>query len=149
MPADEQVLTEFGSLAKELNLSQEAAQRVVDLQAKVAQKGAEAMKTRIAEYYAPVGGPPDTWESLAKADPEIGGAKFDENMVLIAQSRDRFGTPKLLEVLTLTGAANHPEVLRFFLRTGKAISEDGFVPARGGNATGVSIAQRMYPNMNP
>ena len=126
------MLTEFAGIAKELNLPQEAAQRLVDLQAKASQKSAESMKARIAEYYAPVGGPPDTWEGLAKADPEIGGAKFDENMTLISKARDRFGTPKLLEVLNLTGAANHPEVLRFFLRTGKAISEDGFVAARGG-----------------
>jgi hypothetical protein len=39
-------------------------------------------------------------------------------------------------------------MLRAFYRIGKAISEDGFVPGRAGQS-GKSLAQQMYPNMNP
>lgn len=147
--ADEAVLGEFTTLAKEMNLPQEAAQKIVDLQAKVAQKNVEAVQQRINEVFAPVGGTPDKWEALARADKEFGGDKFDENLAAAAKARDRFGTPLLKAVLNVTGAGNHPEVLRFFLNVGKAISEDGFVAGRAGQPGGESIAQRMYPNMNP
>jgi hypothetical protein len=147
--ADEAVLAEFKTLAKQHNLPQEAAQQVIDLQAKVAQKSAQIVQEQIAKHWEPVGGTPDKWEAMAKADKEFGGDKFDENLAKAAEARDRFGTPLLKEVLNRTGAGNHPEVLRLFLRIGKAISEDGFVPGRQGQQASGSIAQRMYPDMNP
>jgi hypothetical protein len=128
-------MTEFTAIAKEAGLPQATAQKVVDLQVKVQQKSAEAMQQRIAEHYEPVGGTPDKWQELAKSDKEIGGDKFEENRTIAAAARDRFGTPLLKKVLDVTGAGDHPEVLRFFLRVGKAISEDGFVPGRGGSGS--------------
>lgn len=133
MKGDEEVMGEFGALAKSANLSQEQAQKIVDLQGKAALKTSEAVKA----HFADIGGTPDNWPALAKADPELagdGGDKFNENLALAAKCRDRFGTPALEKVLNKTRTFDHPEVLRFFLRVGKAISEDGFAPGRSGGS---------------
>lgn len=126
--ADPEVLKEFGAVAKGLNLPQAEAQKLVDLQAKVAIN----QQQKVSEHFADIGGMPNTWEAQSRADKEFGGDKFEENLALAAKARDRFGTPLLTKVLAKTGAGNHPEVLRLFLRVGKAISEDTFVPGGGG-----------------
>jgi hypothetical protein len=135
---DETVMGEFKTIAKELNLPQAAAQKLVDLNAKVE-------VARAQQIAATVQG----WEATAKADPEIGGDKFDENMAVVAKARDQFSTPEFVKFLSDTKLGSHPEMLRAFYRIGKAISEDGFVPGRPGNNAGKSLAQTMYPNMNP
>lgn len=132
MPA---TLEKFKATAKELNLSQEAAQKLVTLQAQEQAAQAQAVLT--------------DWSTKAKADPEFGGDKFEENVGVAKKALERFGSPEFNEWLRTTGLGNHPELIRTFFRAGKAISEDGFVPGRGGQQGDGSIAQRMFPNMNP
>jgi hypothetical protein len=136
---DPAVLDTFSEVAKELNLSQENAQKVLDKMGPVmAERQAEAVKA-IHEQ----------WVADAKADKEFGGAKLDENLAFAKQAREGLGTPELTAFLNETGLGNHPEVIRFFVRAGKAISNDAFVSGGPNNAPDVSLAQRMYDGMNP
>jgi hypothetical protein len=46
----------------------------------------------------------------------------------------------------MTGAGNHPEVIRFVARVGRATAEDRFVAAAGASAGSArSAAQVLYP----
>lgn len=128
---DEPLMGEFKTLAKELGLSQEAAQKLVDMQAKLQAGNASAFTETLQAHVDKTAG---EWRTAAKADPEYGGVKFDENVAIAKQALDAFGTPELKALLNESRLGSHPEVIRFMFKAGKAISQDGFVPGRAGSA---------------
>lgn len=121
---DAEVIGQFSDIAKELNLSQEAAQKLV-----------ETMGPKIAErQMAQVEMVRNEWAQQAQADKEYGGEKLQENLAVAKKALDSFGTPELRALLNESGLGNNPEVIRFMFRAGKAISEDTYV----GNSTGAA-----------
>lgn len=135
---DPQVIDQFSEVAKELNLPQDAAQKVLD-------KMAPALAARQAEFLETAR---NQWADQAKADKEFGGDKLTENLAVAKKALDQFGTEELRTLLNESGLGNHPEVLRLFYRAGKAISEDRFVPGGSGAKAqeGRSAASVLYPN---
>ena len=122
------VIAKFSEVAKELNMTQEAAQKVLD---QMAPAIAERQANALADAHK-------GWIASTKSDSEIGGDKLAENIALANTTFEKFGTPEL---------GDHPEVIRWAYRAGKAMSEDGFVPGRS-NATPTDPAKRLFPNMN-
>lgn len=138
-----EVTDEFKALAKEQNLTQANAQKLIDLATKHSQALQERMLDLHVQQIA-------TWGEESKADPEIGGAKYTENVKLAQNAIERFGTPALREALEFSGLGNHPELIRAFTRIGKAISESslhgiGAAPSAGRE---LSLAERMYPTQS-
>lgn len=134
------IMDEFKSAALDAKLTQEQAQHLIDMGAKMTeqltQKAWEAHNARVAE-----------WGEQSKADKEFGGDKLNENLALASKAMDAFATPELKQVLDQTGIGNHPELIRAFVRIGRQISEDRLVP--GGSmpaGDSRSIAERLYPN---
>jgi hypothetical protein len=132
---DSAAAEEFSGIAKEYGLTQEQAQKVADVGAKMVQRQLEAHAAQVAE-----------WTEAVKTDKEIGGDKLNENLAIARKTIDTFGSPELKNVLNQTGLGNHPEIVKLAYKIGKAISDDGFV--RGGNTTAPrSAAEIMYPSM--
>ncbi|NDD53500.1 protease, partial [bacterium] len=137
---DAEAATEFKTVAKELGLKQENAQKVFDVGVKLMQKWearqAEAAKAANA-----------AWIESTKADKEFGGEALDQNLAVAKKALDTFGTPELRTLLNESGLGNHPEIVRAFYRAGKAISEDRFVSGNRGPAkTGDrDFAKSLYP----
>lgn len=134
---DPAVIAEFSEVAKELDLPQEAAQKMLD---KMAPAIAARQEAAIADARA-------KWIADTKADAEIGGAELAQKIALANTTFEKFGTPELRALLDESGLGDHPEMLRWAHRVGKAISEDGYVAGRG-NASQTDPAKRMFPNMN-
>ena len=141
---DPEVLTAFGEVAKELDLPQEAAQKVLDKVAPVIQaKQAKAVEQARAD-----------WATESQSDEEFGGENLEANLEIAKTSLKEFGTDALKSLLQESGLGNHPEVIRFMYRAGKAISEDGYVGnSQGANAKGSNvpkdfngIANALYSN---
>jgi hypothetical protein len=137
-----ELLDELKTTAKELGLTQEQAQRVADLGAKQAQGFAaqlvEQQKTMTAE-----------WAQQTTTDKEIGGDKLPENLAIAKKALDAFGTPELKTLLNQSGFGNHPDVVRFMVKAGKAISEDGKLitgSAAQADRAAKPIENRLYPN---
>jgi hypothetical protein len=134
---DDAALGAYSEVAKELNLSQEAAQKVIDKVAPVIQarqaEQIEAMRT--------------AWAQSAMSDKEFGGDKLPENIATAKKALETFGTPGLTNLLNETGLGNHPEVIRAFYRAGKAISEDKFVGGKGAPPAADDV-RSLYPNSN-
>lgn len=133
---DASASTAFSEVAKELNLTQDAAQKVLDKMGPVlAGRHADVLNQAKAQ-----------WVEGAKSDKEFGGDQFGENLAVAKKAIDKFGTPELLKLLNESGLGSHPEVIRVFYRAGKAISEDRFVT--GGASTNVEAdpAKRLFPN---
>lgn len=130
----------YAEVAKELKLTQEQAQAAFE---KLAAKG---HANQVAQLEAMSKG----WAEKSTVDPEFGGEKLQENLVVAKKALDAFGTPELRALFNESGLGNHPEVIRFMYRAGKAVSEDKFI---AGNASNPSIqsAVNMYPasKMNP
>lgn len=143
---DAEVIGQFSDIAKELNLTQEAAQKLV-----------ETMGPKIAErQMAQVEMVRNEWAQQAQSDKEFGGDKLQENLAVAKKALDSFGTPELRALLNESGLGNNPEVIRFMFRAGKAISEDTFVgnSVGAGNKSGGpqdfnAKANALYSNQQP
>ena len=128
---DPEVVTAFGEVAKDLNLPQDAAQKVLDKVAPVIQaKQAKAMEQAKVD-----------WANDSQADKEFGGENLAANLDVAKQSLEAFGSDALKSLLAETGFGNHPEIIRFMYRAGKAISEDSYV----GNSQGASAKGNGIP----
>ena len=136
---DPEVIAEYSKVAKELNLSQEAAQRVLD---SVGPKLAERQAAQIEAVR-------NGWADSSKADKEFGGEKLSENLGIAKRALDQFGTAELRDLLNESGLGNHPEVIRFMYRAGKAISEDKVITgaaatAKSGPKSFADLADALY-----
>lgn len=124
----------FEAVARELDLTQEQAAKVVDavVPAMIAQHQEQAQQ----------------WRAQAEADPEIGGDKLAESVKTASSFMQKFGGDGLTEFLNQSGFGNHPAVIRLFTKAGQAFSEDGFVPGRSAAApvSPQERAKRHFPN---
>lgn len=119
MRLDEATVGEFVPIAKELGLSQAAAQKLADIAASMQQRQQDAVIEQHSQ-----------WAEAARTDSEFGGAKLTESLGVARKAAEAFGSPELLAVLEQTGLGNHPEILRLLYRVGKSVSNDSVV--RGG-----------------
>jgi len=130
-----EAVEKFSALSKELGLTQEAAQKLVDFQAnatKVAQEQQKADFDAMKKTWAE-----DTRKAL--------GADAEKQLGFAAQAREKFATPELKTLLEDSGFTNHPEIAKLFISIGKAISEDGFVSGKPADGP-KDPAKVMYPN---
>jgi hypothetical protein len=120
---DEVQLKAATDLFKAARLPQEQAQKFIDLavsrEQAAAQKGVQAFVDL-----------QNKWVSEVKADPDIGGERLEASLASAARAIDRLAVPGLREALNLTGAGNHPAVVKAFVRLGEMIQEDRFRPGR-------------------
>lgn len=132
---DTEALKDFEPVARDLNLTNEQAQKLVDAYPKilagVQQRQAEAWQAQTEQ-----------WAVDVKADKEIGGDKLTANLSVAQRALDQFGTPELKEYLEGTGLGNHPELVKAFIKIGKAMSEDGMVD--GSNQGQRTAAEVLY-----
>lgn len=117
---DAEVLTSFKGIAKELGISQEAAQKLIDLQGQLDSKRMQALEAAQAEQS-------QRWADTVKADKELGGENYDKTVETAIKAVEKFGSPELRALLNETGIGNHPELVKFCHRIGKALSEDSLV----------------------
>ena len=141
MKPDESLTTEFTGLARKHNLSQEAAQELVDF---YGGKLVEKMTKDSADAWAATTA---TWAKQIQDDPALGGDKFNENAELAKQTIRVFGNDQLVEFLNATGLGNHPELFKFCLRIGQGMKEDKVViPSESGVAK-IPAWEALYPTM--
>lgn len=136
---DAEVMGKLEGIAKELNLSQEAAQKFADLGPELLQKWGKTQTEAIQKTQG-------EWLEATKTDKEFGGEKIDANIAVAKKALDTFGTPALAKLLNDTGLGNHPEVIRAFYRAGKAISEDRHVSGGAAPSGRKDAASVLYPN---
>lgn len=90
------------------------------------------------------------WSMKAKADPEIGGAKFEQNLAIAKKALADLGTPELKSMLVEWGLDRSPEILRFLVRAGQRLSPDTLVTSNEAPpAKPQSHARTLFPEMYP
>lgn len=134
LQVDGELLARANPVFKELGLSQEQAQKLVDLKAAEVLDGIEKFHQQRAE-----------WAESCKTDKEIGGEHFHANIGLAQKALNTYFDPTALEVLKSAGLDNHPDVIRGLVRIGKQhLMEDQ--PGNSGSAAipEKSRAERFY-----
>lgn len=141
-----EVAAAFRATAKELNLSQEEAQALISkVQPAMAKQATEARASALNAMS-------DGFVRSIASDKEIGGTKdmVDANVAIARSALDKFGTPALRALLDESRLGNHPEIVRWALRVGKAMNADStFVSGAAPGQHDTSDAgkqSRLYPS---
>jgi hypothetical protein len=109
---DETLKAEFTPIAKELGLSTKGVEKLIDYKAKLDKQTVENWGNHLSQL-----------KEQAKADPEIGGAKYNPTLQAAIQARDKFGTPGFKKMLNDYGVGAHPEMIRFLSKVQATMGE--------------------------
>lgn len=132
---DASVLESASVVMKDLGLSQEQGQKLVDWYAGQVQAGSDKQVDAFNQMTG-------EWQEQSKNDKEFGGDKFEESVGIARAAIDKFGTPELKQLLSDHGVGNHPEVVRFMVRVGQLTQEDN-----PGNTGGNSIGSKDHASI--
>lgn len=122
---DQTVLDPYQEVARELDLTNEGAQKILDkvLPALQEQQTAVMQAARTE------------WVKTTRTDKELGGENLKANLAVANKALERFGSPALTQFLNDSGLSEHPEVIRLCFKAGSQISEDKAPVQSGGEAT--------------
>lgn len=147
----EQDATEFKGLAKELDLTQEQAQKVLDF-------GTAKLKAQMEAPYRLWAETQTKWQQEVKNDPDIGGTKFAESIAVAAKVfepgesnpfvSNAEEAKSLREALNATGAGNNPAMVKLFVKMGRVLSEPGSLSGKPVRDTQEGLLDKLYPTMS-
>jgi hypothetical protein len=138
MEADTALTDAFMPVAKELNLTQEQAQKLVDLQTGTLQAEAKGREDALTEQQT-------AWKKECKEHAEFGGTNFEANKVAASKFAVKVGGDEYVQLMESLGIADHPIVLRMNYRASQMIAEDTPVhPQGGGGGDTRSLAEKLY-----
>jgi CRISPR/Cas system CMR-associated protein Cmr5 small subunit len=133
---------EVASFAKENGLTQDVAEKILNREnqaaAKLIQKEQEAF-----EQEARV-----TWVNQIKADPELGGDNLKQTAAMSHKALKSFGSEALMKELNETGYGNHPELVRFLTKVGRAMSTEAEVKVGNSVPSKAPVEDLFYKPTN-
>ena len=139
---NDKVVGVYGTVAKELGVSQEHAQKILDKLVPVMRESA-AEQTRVAVEARRV-----EWAAQTQADPEIGGDKLAANIEL-GRRVLAYGGEELPAFLKESGLDVHPAVIKWAAKIGAVISPDK-LPSTTPSTTPASktLGETFFPSMS-
>ena len=132
---------------KDLGITQDAAQKLIDAYAPVIAKQAQAQHDAAMQNFD------KQIESWGEETKKMLGPDHMKQMAPASKLINAFAgaeAPALRQLLTDTGLGNHPLMVKFMIAAGKAISADKFVEG-GNNSQDDSVDAvkgRFYPSMS-
>jgi hypothetical protein len=136
----------IGAFARDLGLSGEGAQKLVERDSKMLEQFADHFAKGVTEEHNAMVA---KWAQDMKVDKELGGEKYAETLFLADKSMRMFATPEFRAALKETGFGSHPELMRVFVNIGRAIAEDSFTTKGAGDVPQpVDAAKTLFPTMN-
>ena len=128
---DEKKMSSFKSLAKEMGLTKEQAQKLVDMDAQNIQNADKAFKDMQAGWKA---------EAIKQL-----GENAEQKLGEAAAAYKQFGDDEFVKLLKDTGLENHPAVVRVFRNIGSKISTDKTISATsGGVKSTMTFEEALY-----
>lgn len=121
---DEEVATQAGAIFKELNLTQEQGQKLVDFYTKLTQEAVEGPMNAWVDQQ-------EAWQKEIKEDKDLGG-KLPEVKATIrkfvdAAAGDQATADAFREAMDFTGAGNNPAFIRLFYKIASKYTEGAHV----------------------
>lgn len=141
--AEDATLAAFLPVAAKHGLTNEAVQAIItDMAPQMAEQSA-ALAAAVNAPYEAWKTTQETWQAEIRNDPEIGGPKLPETLRVCAAAMDQYCTPEFRRALEITGAGNHPAIVRGIHSFAKALTEGG--PVRGDKpADSKSAGELLY-----
>lgn len=142
---DKVLLDEATPILKGLNLTNDQANQLAPLAVKVQ----ERMLSQQADDFTAIKA---SWAKEAKADSEIGGAKWAETEALAARGLDTLGFPQgspFRKLLDESGLGNNPDMIRAWRRVGEKLGEDRIEPTDALKAIKPDRLEALYPDDVP
>jgi len=133
---DQSAIDRVSAYAKEMKLSQDMAQAVLDREHLAVDSYAKALDSQFAAVK-------EEWKQNGFKDKEIGGDAYRENAELAKRVVAKYASEEFAKILDESGYGNHPELIRTFLRIGKAMAEDKLVMP-GAQAGGKKSAEELF-----
>lgn len=134
--ADPALMQDFGKLVGELNLSQDQAQALVDLQVKALQ----AQENQFVELRK-------SWVEEIKADPKYGGERLESTLQDATAVMRRFDeSGEVLKTLQVSGFGDNPGIIKMLANIKRAISDDEFVTASDKATEKQHLYDRLWPD---
>jgi len=139
---NEGAMKDFVPMAKEAKLTQEQAQKFVDMGGRIIEESVALQEQAHQEQK-------QEWINASFNHPELGAGRreqYKEAMGYADKAMRAFGDKDLAKTLMDTGLVHNPSLLIYFKKAGQAISEDSLVlPGRGRGSTEANIYKGMYP----
>ena len=134
-----ELVDEFVPIAKEFGLSQEKAQKLVDMYSKyeTARYAAERQAWQDTQ---------EQWVEGVKADKEVGGHDFMEKLAVAKKAVDAYGSKELKDLFNFTGVGNHVAMVKFLYKVGQTLKEDNVLTGREMSQQR-DVARMLYPTM--
>jgi len=132
-----EILGKFTGVAKELNLTQEQAQKLVELTSENAIAKAKAQDAALEQQK-------QSWIKGLKEDKEYGGDKYNETVERAKRTFKAFGNAELKTILDSSMLGDHPVILKLFATIDRKIGEDKVVDGKPPAATERSAAEVIY-----
>jgi len=139
MTLDSDTLDMFTPIFKELGITQEGAQKLVDAYVPLIQSTTEKTRKESMSAYKQL---VDGWKSETMKELGVGSEK---ELSYCGKAIQKFGNNELREILNETGLGNHKSLVSFMAKVGKTISEDTFVDS--GKPMQVDPEKALYPTM--
>jgi len=135
---EESVKDEIVSIAKEQGLSNENAQKLLDMQS----AAVDSFKTQAMEAHHEQ---LDSWYEELRVDKEVGGDNITESAELAKRAVIEFGGEEFLAELNDTGYANHPGLFKMLVNVGREIEAGSLVLPGAQPNKPVNVADVFYP----
>jgi hypothetical protein len=142
MTIDPVTLEAVTPVFKELGLSQEGAQKLVDAYAPQVSAMLQKQQDEAIQTYQSI---KDEWKAETVKELGVNG---DKELALAAKAINQFGDDSLRKMLDDTGLGNNIHAVKFFIKVGKAFSSDSFPdPAsqKGHALTEDEKAKSLFP----
>lgn len=136
---DKELATGFVELVNTHKLSPDLQKGLIELQSKAMQ----ALSAKDSEKWAET---QKLWETEARADPDFGGAKFDQTVASVGKFMAAFGSDEARAAFDLTGAGNHPAIIKMLAKAAAAITEGTPVTAGIPGSPPKDAASILFPN---
>ena len=140
MEVNPDLMKEATDIFKDLNLTQDQAQKLVEFDIKRTQDAVSKEGDAWTELT-------EGWKKESNTDKEFGGANLEANLAVAKKGRDAFGNKEFTSMLEITGVGNHPEMIRFLFKLGSKLGDDKIL--QGSNVVGTEKdqAHRLFPEM--
>ena len=135
----EELMGEFTTLAKEMNLPQESAQKLIEM----VPKYEEALRAKDAEAWKTTR---ETWVKDIKEDSEFGGEKFDETVERANRIVKKYGSDELSTFLVDSGFGDNADLVKLLAKVDIALGEDVVVDGGPSGDKATDAASVMYPD---
>ena len=133
---DQALADKVSPIFKELEITQEGAQKLVDFYVENQKAEADAQAANFKQFLK------ESYDETVKGL----GATYKEQLAYVAKVRDRFLSEESQEMLDASGLSNNKAFILDLIKLGKLISEDKLPPGTSASPTGSkSAADLLYP----